>query len=48
MRRKTSPSTGPGSPRVEGLYDGTSGSIQYVAICEETRACALIDVVQGL
>ncbi|EAQ05175.1 hypothetical protein OB2597_07815 [Pseudooceanicola batsensis HTCC2597] len=46
MFHRTSPSTGPGSPRVEGFYDAATGSIQYVAIDEATGTCALIDVVQ--
>ncbi|QFU08161.1 Beta-lactamase hydrolase-like protein [Rhodobacteraceae bacterium THAF1] len=45
MFTKTSPSTGPGSPRVVGFYEPVSGSIQYIAICEATKKAALIDVV---
>lgn len=45
MFRQTSPSRGPGSPRVEGFYDKDSGSIQYLVVDEETKAAALIDVV---
>ena len=44
---KISESTGPGSPRVAGFYEPDTGSIQYVAICPETKRAALIDVVQG-
>ena len=46
MFRRESPSTGPGSPRVVGFYEKDTGSVQYVAIDEATRKCALIDVVQ--
>jgi glyoxylase-like metal-dependent hydrolase (beta-lactamase superfamily II) len=46
MFRRDSPSTGPGSPRVVGSYEKDTGSVQYVAIDEATRNCALIDVVQ--
>lgn len=46
MFRRDSPSTGPGSPRVVGFYEKDTGSVQYVAIDEATRNCALIDVVQ--
>ncbi len=42
----TSPSRGPGSPRVHGFYDKASGSVQYVAVDEATKRAALIDVVQ--
>ncbi|WP_375174777.1 MBL fold metallo-hydrolase [Pseudooceanicola sp.] len=45
MFRRDSPSTGPGSPRVVGFYEKATGSVQYVAIDEATRTCALIDVV---
>ena len=45
MFRRESPSTGPGSPRVVGFYEKASGSVQYVAIDEATKRCALIDVV---
>ena len=44
---RLSPSAGPGSPDVWGLYDPPSGSIQYVVACPETRRAALVDVVQG-
>ncbi len=40
-----SPSTGPGSPEVWGLYEPDTGSVQYVCACPETRKAALIDVV---
>jgi glyoxylase-like metal-dependent hydrolase (beta-lactamase superfamily II) len=40
-----SPSTGPGSPDVWGLYEPATGSVQYVAACPRTRRAALIDVV---
>ena len=43
-----SPSTGPGSPDVWGLYEPESGSVQYVCACPATRRCALIDVVRDL
>ncbi|MEC9102904.1 MAG: MBL fold metallo-hydrolase, partial [Pseudomonadota bacterium] len=46
MFHRTSPSTGAGSPRVEGFYDKATGSVQYVAVDEATKSCALIDVVQ--
>lgn len=44
---RLSPSNGPGSPHVWGLYDPPSGSAQYVVACPETRACAIVDPVQG-
>ena len=44
---RLSPSAGPGSPNVWGLYDPPSGSAQYVVACPETKACAIIDPVQG-
>lgn len=40
-----SPSTGPASPDVWGIYEAETGSIQYVAACPRTRRAALIDVV---
>ena len=40
-----SPSTGPGSPDVWGVYEPDTGSVQYICACPATRACALIDVV---
>ncbi|WP_340110045.1 MBL fold metallo-hydrolase [Pikeienuella sp. HZG-20] len=40
-----SPSTGPGSPDVWGVYEADTGSIQYVMACPRTRKAALIDVV---
>ncbi len=45
MFTRTSPSTGPNSPRVTGFYDPDTGSIQYVAVDEATKKAALIDVV---
>jgi glyoxylase-like metal-dependent hydrolase (beta-lactamase superfamily II) len=42
---RVSPSTGPGSPEVTGIYDRDTGSIQYIAACPETKKAALIDVV---
>lgn len=45
MFTRTSPSTGPGSPRVTGFYDAASGSVQYLAVDEATKEAALIDVV---
>jgi glyoxylase-like metal-dependent hydrolase (beta-lactamase superfamily II) len=45
MFTRTSPSTGPASPRVTGFYDDASGSVQYVVVDEATREAALIDVV---
>lgn len=47
MLRRDSPGSGKGSPRVVGFYEEDTGSVQYVAIDEETRRCALIDVVMG-
>jgi glyoxylase-like metal-dependent hydrolase (beta-lactamase superfamily II) len=40
-----SPSTGPGSPYVWGIYEPDTGSIQYVCADPATRQAALIDVV---
>lgn len=40
-----SPSTGPGSPDVWGIYEPDTGSIQYVCADPATRKAALIDVV---
>jgi len=45
MFTRTSPSRGPGSPRVTGFHDPATGSIQYVAACEATGKAALIDTV---
>jgi glyoxylase-like metal-dependent hydrolase (beta-lactamase superfamily II) len=42
---RVSPSNGPGSPEVTGIYDEDTGSIQYIAACPETKKAALIDVV---
>ncbi|WP_333684486.1 MBL fold metallo-hydrolase [Pontibaca methylaminivorans] len=47
MQSRTSPSRGPGSPRVTGFYDQDTGSIQYVASDPDSRRAALIDVVMG-
>ncbi|QFS81272.1 Beta-lactamase hydrolase-like protein [Roseivivax sp. THAF40] len=46
MFTRTSPSTGPGSPRVDGFYDKNTGSIMYVVSDPETGKAALIDVVR--
>ncbi|MDF2232599.1 MBL fold metallo-hydrolase [Albimonas sp. CAU 1670] len=43
---RRSPSSGPGSPDVWGVYDAASGSCQYVVADPETRKAALIDVVR--
>lgn len=40
-----SPSTGPGSPDVWGIYEPDTGSIQYICACPATKKAALIDVV---
>ena len=40
-----SPSSGPGSPDIWGIYEPDTGSIQYVCACPVTRQAALIDVV---
>ncbi|SFB04196.1 Glyoxylase, beta-lactamase superfamily II [Poseidonocella pacifica] len=45
MFTATSPSTGPGSPRVVGFYEEASGSIQYVVVDEATKKAAVVDVV---
>lgn len=45
MFHRTSPSSGKGSPRVEGFYDKASGSCQYIVIDEATKAAALVDIV---
>lgn len=42
---RKSPSTGPGSPDVWGLYEPDTGSIQYVCADPATKKAALIDVV---
>lgn len=44
---RRSPSRGPGSPDVWGLYDPPSGSVQYVLACPAARAAAVIDPVRG-
>ena len=41
-----SPSRGPSSPDVWGVYEPASGSVQYVLACPATRRAALIDIVQ--
>ena len=45
MTTRHSPSRGPGSPDVWGLYEPDTGSVQYVCACPRTRKAALIDVV---
>ncbi len=40
-----SPSSGPGSPDVWGVYEPDTGSIQYICADPDTRQAALIDVV---
>jgi len=45
---RRSPSTGPGSPDVWGIYEPDTGSIQYVCADPATRKAALIDVVWNL
>lgn len=40
-----SPSTGPGSPDVWGIYEPDTGSIQYICADPATKKAALIDVV---
>ena len=47
MKRKTSPSTGPGSASVTGFYDEPTGSICYVAADPQTGRCAIVDPVLG-
>lgn len=44
--QRSSASRGPGSPDVTGLYDTTTGSIQYIVACPETKQAAIIDPVQ--
>lgn len=46
MFTRTSPSTGSGSPRVDGFYDEVTGSVMYVVSDPETGKAALIDVVR--
>lgn len=41
-----SPSKGPKSPRVWGVYEPNSGSIQYVCAAPDGPDCAIIDAVQ--
>ncbi len=43
---RVSPSRGAGSPRVVGFYEPDTGSCQYICVDEETKKCALIDIVQ--
>ena len=43
-----SPSRGPGSPDVWGIYEPDTGSVQYVCADPATRKAALIDVVWNL
>ena len=45
MFTRTSPSRGPGSPRVDGFHDPATGSVQYVASDPATGQAALIDTV---
>ncbi|TNC62551.1 MBL fold metallo-hydrolase [Rubellimicrobium roseum] len=45
MLSKTSPSRGPGSPRVIAAYEPDSGSIEYIVVDEATKQAALIDPV---
>lgn len=45
MKNRTSPSRGPGSPKVIGAYEPDTGSIQYIVIDEATKKAALIDTV---
>jgi glyoxylase-like metal-dependent hydrolase (beta-lactamase superfamily II) len=40
-----SPSTGPNSPDIWGIYEPDTGSIQYICACPATRQTAVIDVV---
>ncbi|OSP54840.1 MBL fold metallo-hydrolase [Pseudoruegeria sp. SK021] len=42
---RQSPSTGPGSPDVWGIYEPDTGSIQYICADPTTKKAALIDVV---
>ncbi|MSU90275.1 MBL fold metallo-hydrolase [Rhodobacteraceae bacterium 2CG4] len=42
---RRSPSAGPGSPEVWGIYEPDTGSVQYVCADPVTRKAALIDVV---
>ena len=45
MLKKTSMSHGNKSPRIVGFYEEDTGSVQYVVVDEETKKCALVDVV---
>ena len=40
-----SPSAGPGSPNVWGVYEAATGSVQYLAACPITNKAVLIDTV---
>ena len=40
-----SPSAGPGSPNVWGVYEAATGSVQYLAACPVTKKAVLIDTV---
>ena len=42
---RKSPSTGPGSPDVWGIYEPDTGSIQYICADPQTRKAAVLDVV---
>ena len=44
--RRSSPSTGQGSPDVTGFYEPESGSVQYLVSDPATSKAALIDVVR--
>lgn len=44
--QRKSASCGVGSPDVTGLYDPSTGSIQYIVACPETKQAAIIDSVQ--
>ncbi|SNR49065.1 MBL fold metallo-hydrolase [Puniceibacterium sediminis] len=46
MFTRTSPSTGPASPRVDGFYEPDTGSVQFVVSDPATKQAALIDIVQ--
>ena len=45
MYNRESASRGSASPRVIGFHEPDTGSCQYICIDDETRECALIDVV---
>jgi len=44
---RKSPSTGPQSPDVWGIYEADTGSVQYIVADPKTKKAALIDVVQN-